>query len=75
VGEGVVWTQVWRYSALGMQGDRLEGKMTISGGYSPPSRDGADISESNGTSHRGSSIVSLVHAHKKVQFLNAFIND
>jgi hypothetical protein len=69
VGERVTWTQIWKYRALGMQGDRLAGKMTISGGHSPPSRDGADIgvTSTRVMAHRRGGIyhISRIHTHKK----------
>jgi hypothetical protein len=40
---GVVWTLIWKQRALSMQGDRLAGKMTITGGHGLAGRDGTDI--------------------------------
>jgi len=41
--EGGVWTLIWKQRALSMQGDRLAGKMTITGGHGLAGRDGTDI--------------------------------
>lgn len=41
--KGGVWTLIWKQRALSMQGDRLAGKMTITGGHGLARRDGSDI--------------------------------
>ena len=43
VKRGGVWTLIWKQRALSMQGDRLAGKMTITGGHGLAGRDGTDI--------------------------------